>query len=182
MPAQQGPQRAPEQAITPHRPIVVGDIIEDAAILTARDLGDRLPAPERWRRAIRGPYWRWLSVRSRGPSPRSYSSAIARRVSNLGRPLFPALALLLGRRVGDRSWPCATPWWPSFTGRSQTQRRTQSQRGVGFGHAALDQARPQGELALQTAAYDDDRTVKDFLRHQGAGRPARASTATAGVG
>ena len=112
VPAQQSPQRG-EHTISPHRSIVVGNMIENAGVLAARDLGDRLAAQDAGAEQIEIALCAGSACAAGGPR----GADIRRQWRSGCRIRPPALpgAGAVSRLPGcDRSWPWpgATPWWP----------------------------------------------------------------------
>ena len=153
-----------------HRPVVVGDLIEDAGVLAALDLGDRQPSQPAAQISSRSAR-RWPTVRSRGPSRRRYSSLIAAACRS--RPPALADAASASRLPGHcRPWPHAVPWWPARAPPPVTAAYPVS-GGVGFGHAALGQHGPK--VSFRCTPRNRYRTMKHLSPLETRPRAARCS-------
>ena len=132
-------------------------------ILAARDLGDRQPSQD-----AGAEQFEVGAALVDGAQPGTFAAQILvadrpQRVA-LGRPLLLARALLGGARIAAALGLAQRLGGP-LARRRQRQRRVELGRGVGFGHAALDQARPKRQLALQAPKPEPD--DEDFLRRLG---------------
>ena len=153
-------RNAREHTIGPHRPVVVGNMIEHAGVLATRDPGDGLPAQDAGAQQIQ-----IAAALADGAQPGAFAAQIfagdgAQGVA-LGRQLLLARPLLGGAGIAARSWPGAAPWWRAHCAASQRQRGAQFGAVGGLALVGADQARPR--VSLRCKPRNRKRTTKDFF-------------------